>query len=92
MGNLYLSFDLPADVQPDAYYHDLDLDQAMTTTRFEVAGVTYTPTVFVSHLDQVVAIRLTASEARRLSLLVRLDSELHHSVAPGEADTLILKG
>ena len=92
MGNLYLSFDIPADTQPDAYYRDLDLDHALTTTRFEVAGVTYTQTVFASHPDQVIVVRLTASEAGRLSLSARLDSELRYSVAPNEAGTLILKG
>ncbi|MAU09870.1 MAG: alpha-L-fucosidase [Anaerolineaceae bacterium] len=92
MGNLYLSLDLPTDAQPDAYYRDLNLDEALTTTRFEVDGVTYTQTVFASVPDQIIAIRLIASQPGSISFSARLDSELHYAVEAGDADTLILKG
>ena len=92
LGNLYLSLKLSPDAQPVQYYRDLNLDQALATTRFQLGGITYTRTVFASFPDQVIVLRLTASQPGSLSFTARLDSELRHSVMPGEGDILILKG
>jgi alpha-L-fucosidase 2 len=92
LGNLYLSLKLLPDAQPVQYYRDLNLDQALATTCFEVQDILYTRHVFASYPDQIIAIRLTASQPGSLSFTARLDSELRHSVVPGEGDTLILKG
>jgi alpha-L-fucosidase 2 len=92
LGNLYLTLKLPTETQPDQYYRDLNLGQALATTRFQVGGITYTRTVFASFPDQIIAMRLTASQPGGLSFTARLDSELRHSVEPGDNDTLILRG
>jgi alpha-L-fucosidase 2 len=92
LGNLYLSLNLPTETQPDQYYRDLNLDQALATTRFQVAGISYARTVFASFPDQIIAVRLTASQPGSLSFTARLDSELRYAVSPGDSATLILRG
>ena len=92
MGNLYLEFDLPEDKQFESYYRDLSLERALTTTRFQLEKVKYTREVFASFPDQVIVVRLSASQPRNLSFTARLDSELRHAVMSGGENTLILQG
>lgn len=92
LGDLYLSLDLPSDAQPIQYYRDLDLDQALATTHFQIGDVTYTRTAFASFPDQLIVLRLTASQPNSLSFTARLDSKLRYSVRPDGNNTLILSG
>ena len=48
------------------YGRFLDLDSAITRTRFVVDGVEYTREMFVSHPDRVMVIHLTSSEKGKL--------------------------
>ena len=51
----------------------------------------YTREVFVSHPDQVMVVRLTASRPRRLAVTAKLSSRLHfRTIAADQA--LVLKG
>ncbi|MBN1780345.1 glycoside hydrolase family 95 protein [bacterium] len=59
-GNLKLTF--PGHENYTGYYRELNLETAVTTARYEVDGVTYTREVFASFPDQVIVLRLTASE------------------------------
>ncbi len=43
----------------DGYRRSLDLDSAVTSTRFRVGGTTWTRRVFASHSDGVLVVRLT---------------------------------
>ena len=49
-----------------SYLRTLDLDNAVTTTKFVVDGVEYSRELFVSHPDRVMVIRLTSSEKGKL--------------------------
>lgn len=49
------------------YYRELDLNRAVSLTKFKAAGVEYSREYFVSMKDQVVVVRLTASEGGALS-------------------------
>jgi len=49
------------------YYRDLDLEKALATITFKAGGVEYRRQAFVSFNDQVIAIRLTASEPGSIS-------------------------
>ncbi len=69
-GELTLEFSQGAEVSH--YRHQLDLDSAVVTTRYEQGGVSYTREVFVTPVDQVVVIRLTASQPGSLSFTARL--------------------
>ncbi|MBR5850498.1 MAG: glycoside hydrolase family 95 protein [Alistipes sp.] len=69
VGSLHLDFDLTAD--PTDYYRELDIARAVTTTRFSAGGVEYTREAFTSFPDQLLIIRLTASERGALSFGAR---------------------
>ncbi len=77
-GDIRLAF--PGHEAAANYRRELDLDSAVATTRYEVAGVTYTREVLASYPDNVVALRLTASRPGALTFGVRLDSP-HKSAA-----------
>ncbi len=57
----------PFDSQPTAYFRDLDLQNATAHTQFTIDGVTYSRELFVSAPDQVIILRLTASQKGKLN-------------------------
>jgi alpha-L-fucosidase 2 len=60
LGNLLLEMPGFDDAQATDYRRELDLDAAISTTRFTRNGTQYRREVLASHPDQVIAIRLTA--------------------------------
>lgn len=60
VGSLHLDFEGISSYSN--YYRELDIEKAVTTTRFTAGGVTYTREAFTSFPDQLLIIRLTASE------------------------------
>ncbi|MCH8525189.1 MAG: glycoside hydrolase family 95 protein [Balneolales bacterium] len=92
MGNLFLDFPFS---QEDAtgYRRSLDLRRAMSEVSFTVDGVQYTRESFVSHPDQVLAVKLSASGRASITFDVRLTSELeYYTLRVVSADYLILEG
>ena len=71
-GDVRLSF--PGHDAATNYRRELDLDIALATTRYDVAGMTFTREVFASYPDNVIAIHLTASQPGQLTFTVALDS------------------
>lgn len=69
VGSLHLDFDNVENVSD--YYRELDIERAVTTTRFTADGVTYTREAFTSFPDQLLVIRLTASKKGKLSFNAR---------------------
>ena len=47
------------------YYRDLDIEQAIATTRFTVNHVTYTHEAFTSFTDQLLVIKLNTSQKEK---------------------------
>ncbi|MFA6811613.1 MAG: glycoside hydrolase family 95 protein, partial [Bacteroidaceae bacterium] len=90
IGNLNLAFK-NSDSYTD-YYRELDLERAITTTIYKVGDVTYKREVFASQPDQVIVVRLTASESGKLSFTANFDSELQKSVKALDAHTLEMTG
>ncbi|MCK5835164.1 MAG: glycoside hydrolase family 95 protein, partial [Lentisphaeria bacterium] len=77
-----LKLDMP-DIDPvktSGYDRTLNLNNALSTTIFTHAGVRYERTVFISHPDQVMVVRLTASKANAINLNVTLDSVIKHQL------------
>ena len=64
-GSLMLDFDGITDFTD--YYRELDIERAVALTRFKANGVEYTRECFVSFPDQVIVMRLTASQKGALS-------------------------
>ena len=70
LGNLYLEFQNHQNVTD--YRRDLDLDTAVASVRYRIDDVAFRREVFVSSVDQVVVVRLTASEPGHLSFTTQL--------------------
>ncbi|MDW7695866.1 glycoside hydrolase family 95 protein [Flammeovirgaceae bacterium SG7u.111] len=71
VGNLRLNFEGHANYSD--YYRELDIENAVAKTSYTVDGVVYTREVFTSFTDQVLIIRLTASEKGKLSFSAGMD-------------------
>ena len=65
IGSLHLDFDGIDDY--NNYYRDLNIENAIATTRFTANGVNYTREVFTSFPDDVIIIRLTADQKEKIS-------------------------
>lgn len=78
LGNLYLDF--PGHSKASNFYRDLNLENATTTTRYEVDGVTYTRTTFASFTDNVIIVHIQASKARALNFKVTYNAPLKYQV------------
>ncbi|HYX19256.1 MAG TPA: glycoside hydrolase family 95 protein, partial [Thermoanaerobaculia bacterium] len=72
LGALVLTFAPAGPVRSGTYRHELDLDTAIATTTYEAGGVVYRREAFVSPVDQVVVLRLTASAPGRVSFTAQL--------------------
>jgi len=81
VGSLHLDFD--GINEYNDYYRDLDIEKAIATTRFTANGVTYTREAYTSFPDQVLVIRLTASQKKSISFtakystLIKVRDTLH---------------
>ncbi len=78
--------------QPSAYYRDLDLENALSVTRFTIDATEYKREVFASGPDQVIVVRLTASKPKQLNVEVSTKSILPNQIDPGGDGALILNG
>ncbi|QHT61516.1 glycoside hydrolase family 95 protein [Paenibacillus lycopersici] len=73
------------------YSRALDLERAVTTVTYAIGSVVYTRELFASHPDGVIALRLRASEAGKLSFHARLDSPLRYRTRT-ESDRYAIRG
>jgi alpha-L-fucosidase 2 len=64
------------------YYRELDISTAVATTRYTVDGVEYSRETFTSFPDQVVVVRLTASQNGKINFTAGFSS-------PQKTETLI---
>lgn len=76
----------------ERYYRDLNLQDAVATTRFMVDGVTYTRQIFASAPAQVIVIRLTASKPNSLTVTVSANSPLLSHKEVAGTTQLVIKG
>ncbi len=71
VGNLRLNF--KGHEEYSDYYRELDIEDAVNRTSYTVDGVKYEREVFTSFTDQVMVIRLTASEKGKISFSAGMD-------------------
>jgi alpha-L-fucosidase 2 len=71
-GDLLLEF--PGHDAATDYRRELDLDAAVTTTRYRVGETTFSREVFASHPAQVIVVRLAANRSGQLTFALRLTS------------------
>ena len=91
MADLLIKQDLNGK-QPASLYRDLDIGNAICTTRFSAGGITYTREIFSSAPDQVIVIRIRSNRPRQVNMVASLTSLLHYRNTPGRPDELILSG
>ncbi|HSU53732.1 MAG TPA: glycoside hydrolase family 95 protein, partial [Candidatus Dormibacteraeota bacterium] len=89
-GDLYVSFNGRQHV--NSYRRELDLDTAITRVNYANEGVTYTREAFVSHPDQVLVWRFTASKPASLNATFKLDTPHRTSAIIRMTNHLTLTG
>lgn len=75
-----------------AYYRDLDLDKAIATIRYKVKGITYIREQFCSAAGQVIIIRITSSQPRKITLDLSTSSQLNYKRTALPGGILALNG
>ena len=78
VGTLHLDFDGISNYND--YYRDLDIEKAVTTTRFTANGVTYTREAYTSFPDQILVIRLIASQKKSISFTAKYTTPYKENV------------
>src|SRR5690606_10721206 len=91
VGNLLLDF--PGHENYTNYYRELDLQNATTTTTYQVGDVAYTRKAIASLVDHTVVVHLTASEKKSITFTAQLASPQPASSVIATPDgELILRG
>lgn len=81
-GDLFIEMDVAG--TPTAYHRELDLDTAIATTRFATPAGNIMREVLVSPVDQVIAIRLSASKGATLNFIVRFETPQDATVSAAD--------
>lgn len=80
LGTFYLHF-LHEKGEMRNYYRELDIEQALSTVRYELEGTRFHREYFISHPDSLLVIRLKSSKKGALSFDLDFQSLLrHHTV------------
>jgi alpha-L-fucosidase 2 len=90
IGNLQLTF--PAATAVENYRRDLNLDTAVARVEYTAGGVHYTREVFSSPVDQVIVVRLTASQSGKISFTAGMNTPQKATVAAEAPGTLVMTG
>lgn len=89
IGSLHLHF--PGHENYTDYYRDLNIEKAVATTRYKVAGVNYAREVFSSFTDNVIIVRVQADQPEALNFTLDYTSPLKHTVK-AKSGKLVLSG
>lgn len=90
VGSLQIA--LPQHQQFSNYYRDLNIEDAIATTRYTVDGVIYTREAFASLSDRVIITRLTASKQSSISCTVSYSSAQPNTKKSCSGQQLVLEG
>jgi alpha-L-fucosidase 2 len=90
LGDLYIDFD--HDGEAEEYSRDLNLRDAVATTRYRIGATRYKREVFVSFPDHLLIIKLTASGDGMLDFSLRSSSQLRYRVRITPDSRMILDG
>ncbi len=71
------------------YHRQLELSTGIASVSYTIGDVHFAREVFVSHPDDVMVLRLTASEPGQISFRAKLDSQLRHTMSVDGADLLL---
>ncbi|MBS1511309.1 MAG: glycoside hydrolase family 95 protein [Bacteroidetes bacterium] len=82
----------PFTQQPTQYYRDLNIQDGVATTTFTIDAVQYKREIFISAPDQVMVVRITASEHQKINCNISTSSLLHYQNTVLGKNVLMLKG
>lgn len=74
------------------YYRELDMDTAVAKVTYKRDGATFCRETFISHIDQVLVMRLTCDKPAHIGFKTELSRELYASTAVEGGDTLVMTG
>jgi len=80
------------DTVPTSYFRDLNIRDAIATTRFTIDGTEYTRQVITSNPDQVIVIHLTASRVGKLNFKIGTSSQLKYQNVVISGNEIAMKG
>ncbi|WP_308990986.1 glycoside hydrolase family 95 protein [Mariniflexile litorale] len=89
-GSVYLSF--PGHQNYTNYYRDLDIENATAKVQYTVNGVTFTREVLTAFSDQVIAVKLTASQPGQITGNVFMNSPFDKTLTKTEGNQVSLSG
>ncbi|KQS32429.1 glycoside hydrolase N-terminal domain-containing protein [Pedobacter sp. Leaf194] len=81
LGNLIIKQNLQG-IKPTAYTRELDLQRATYSSQFELNGITYSRTMFISAPANMFVIKLTASKKSSLNFTASVASPLQNHIIP----------
>ncbi|WP_221391185.1 glycosyl hydrolase family 95 catalytic domain-containing protein [Dyadobacter sp. NIV53] len=88
LGDLKISQDFKG-VKPTAYYRDLNIKDAIATTSFTINGIEYKREVFTSAPDNILMIRISASQPKLLNFTVSGTSQLKYTIQIANREFLV---
>ncbi|MEL1239961.1 glycoside hydrolase family 95 protein [Flavobacterium flavipallidum] len=78
--------------KPTAYYRDLDIQNAIATTKFTINGVEYIREIFTSAPDNVMLVRISANQKAALNFSISSKSVLKYTTSAKDNNELIVSG
>ena len=89
-GSAYISF--PGHQKYTNYYRDLDIENATAKVKYTVNGVEFTREILSSFSDQVIVVKLSASQPGQITANVFMNSPIDKTVPSTEGNQIILSG
>jgi alpha-L-fucosidase 2 len=90
LGDLLLKIDNGGDATE--YERELDLNEAIARVRFRSAGTVFTREIFVTAIDQVIAVRISGDRPGKVTLTATMKREADATTRVDGADTVVLEG
>ncbi|MFD1255243.1 glycoside hydrolase N-terminal domain-containing protein [Mucilaginibacter terrae] len=92
LGDLHIQQVFNTAQKSEKYYRDLNIQNAVATTKYTVNGTSYTREVFSSAPDQVIIVRITSSKPKQLNLKINTSSQLRFANQLLKNNVLALSG
>ncbi|MCV2484457.1 glycoside hydrolase family 95 protein [Flavobacterium sp. SH_e] len=89
-GSVYISFN--GHQKYTDYYRDLDISNATAKVKYKVNGVEFTREILTAFSDQVIVVKLSASQLGQITCNVFMNSPIDKTVASTEGNQIILSG
>jgi len=89
-GSVYISF--PGHQKYTNYYRDLNIENATAKVKYTVNGVEFVREILTSFSDQVIVVKLSASQHGNITCNVFMNSPIDKTVPATEGQQIVLSG